>query len=167
MLHRALRPSTKLPAARRIPHARRTPAQVGTLPMQPSLPPHVYSAPAAPPNAAHKLLGRVPSTPVQLGRQLTRQQRPLLRPPMLHAVPICRCALALPSLALQALPLAKMLLPHMVPVMPHAALPIPPSAMALLWHAPWGTTALLEMLQPLMLGCRLSARTLSTLTAAL
>merc|ERR1711988_2044289 len=160
------RPSTKLPAARRIPHARRTPAQVGTLPMQPSLPPHVYSAPAAPPNAAHKLLGRVPNTPVELGRQLTRQQRPLLRPPMLHAVPICRCAL--PSLALQALPLAKMLLPHMVPLMLHAALPIPPSAMAQShWHAPRGTTALLKMLQPLMLRCRLSARTLSTLTAVL
>merc|ERR1711988_821627 len=125
------RPSTKLPAAKHTPHARRTPAQVGTLPMQPSLPPHVHSAPAAPPNAAQQLLGRVPSTPVELGRQLTRQQRPLLRPPM-------------------------------VPLMLHAALPIPPSAMAQSHlHAPRGTTALLKMLQPLMLRCRLSARTLS------
>merc|ERR1711988_969617 len=123
------RPSTKLPAAKHTPHARRTPAQVGTLPMQPSLPPHVHSAPAAPPNAAQQLLGRVPYTPVELGRQLTRQQRPLML---------------------------------------HAALPIPPSAMAQShWHAPRGTTALLKMLQPLMLRCRLSARTLSTLTAVL
>jgi hypothetical protein len=68
---------------------------------------------------------------------------------------------------MQALPLAKLLVPHMVPVMPHAALPIPLSATALFWVAPMGTTPFVEMLQPLIQGFRLSAKTLLIQTAAL